>query len=310
MSELKYNNNYSFVSFNDVAFESTEKPNLPFLYDSLNYSSTNDDSFFIINGTRKKLTKSQRERCEKYCEDFFNNKDYYVFAYNENKIFTRKMYKSEAENYGLKYIINVIPKYPVSRWNESQNTWEKIVTIIKNDGTVVRNPTTYCDQCVVFLNQEETNNLPDIDKYQDNYHKYDIESKTWITIGDELSDRKTYLIFRLRQLYDIKRWKTVFGHHVPSYEMYGWEIERQEAIEYTSNKNSKTPYIDGIIEGLNNTSITKDIYVKKILENITEEKSYQLGKLHGKMMQYVYKINEANSLDELDKIESEINSDK
>ncbi len=76
MSELKYNNNYSFVSFNDVAFESAEKPNLSFLYDSLNYSSTNDDSFFIIDGTRKKLTQSQRESCEKYCEDFFNNKDY------------------------------------------------------------------------------------------------------------------------------------------------------------------------------------------------------------------------------------------
>lgn len=308
MSQLKYNSNYTFISFNDVAFESTEKPNLSFLYDSLNYDTNDKDSFYIIDGTKRKLNKTQRTSCEQYCEDFFKNRDYYVFAYNQHNIFVRKMYKSEAERYGYQYIINVIPKYPVSRWNEKINDWENIVTIIKNDGTVVRNPANFCDQCVVFLTQEETNNLPGIDKYKDNYHRYDIETKSWITVGDELSDRKTYLIFRVRQLFDIKRWKTVFGHHVPSYEMYGWEIERQEAIDYSSNKNTKTPYIDGILTGLNNSELTKDIYIKKILENITEEKSYQLGKIHGTMMNYVYQITAAKSLEELDKIESDINT--
>ena len=308
MGILKYNDDLCFIAHNNVAFEIKEKPQLSFLFDTIYH--TEIEHYYVINNQKKKLTKSQRTECDKYCEKFFNERDYYVFAYNDNKIFIRKMLKSEANKNNYNYIINVIPKYPVSRWNEEINNWEKITTIIKDDGTVIHNPTSFCKQCVIFLTQEETNNLPDINKYNDNYHKYDFDSKTWFTIGDELSDKKKYLDFRVRQLYDIKKWKNVFNHYSHEYERYGWEIEREEALSWINNNKASTPFIDGLLVGLDDNTITKKDYINKILDNISEEKSYNLGKLHGEMMKYINMIKKSKSIEELNLIENKLNLNK
>lgn len=300
-----------FVAYNDLAFETNEQPDLSFMYSSIDYDSTRPENYYVLNTHRYKITSKEEESIQKYCSEFVSNHDFYVYAINENNLYFKKVYKSEAEKDGLKYIINQIPPYPVSRWNEKINTWEEIVMIIKEDGTVVRHPASFCDQCTIFLTQKEVNDLENINDHDDEYHKYDYESREWFVSGSELESRRKALIYRVRKLYDTKRWLHVYGHYVPEYERYGWQIEVSEAVKYYKNKSAKTPYIDGILEGLGDVYTgTKDDYVNSILENIDPKKFNNLGKIHGEMQRYVYRLRDAKTVDELLELEKEISKIK
>lgn len=307
-SVLKYYNGICYVSYDTFAFETNEQPSLSFLYESLDYDSSREKNYFVINSTRKLLDADQSSSCQEYCKNFINAHDFYVYAYNEKNIFTGKVLKSEAEKKNLKFTINNKPAFPVSKWNKSENIWEEVLIIVKQDGTVVRHPVNYCDQCVLFLTQKEINDLPNINDYDDDYHKYDPEKHEWFVTGNEYDDLQRNLIYRVRMMFDTVRWVKAFGHYVPEYERYGWSIEKTEAHNWLVNENSTTPYIDGILEGLGDLAPTKKEYIAGIIKNSSNDVYKTLGLIHGKMNRYIYKLKNAGNIEELKTLEKEIDS--
>lgn len=300
---LKYINNILFVAYNDYAFEVYEKPNLNFLFDTIRYDSNKNEAFYVLDGKVNQFTDYHYSECQNYCKNFLNSHDFFVYVYNENNIYVRKVLKSEAEEMKLSYTF-MKPKYPVSKW--INDNWEEVKIIIKNDGTVIRNPTSFCEQCSYFITESEKKEYTNIDQYYDIYHKYDVDSKDWFVPENQLDIRKKYLEYRIHKIYDIKRWKTVFNKYIPEYERQYWEIEKTEAINYNIDKTYKTPYIDGILSVYN--KYTKDQYILKILENISDDKLFNLGIIHGEMQNLLYELNNINKIEDLEKFENKINN--
>ena len=300
---LKYINNILFIAYNDYAFEIYEKPKLDFLFDTIRYDSIKNEAFYILDGKINNFTEFHIKQCQEYCKNFIDNHDFFVYIYNKNNIYTRKMLKSEAIKLNLSYTF-IKPIFPLSKWKDDH--WEEVKIIIKDDGSVIHNPVNYCDQCVYFITENEKNQYPNIDKYNDVYHKYNVELKDWFVPENELDIRNKYLEYRLHKIYDIKRWKNVFNKYIPEYERQYWNIEQNEALKYKNDKNSPTPYIDGILSTYK--KYNKDEYISKILENISDTKLFDLGKIHGEMQNYIYELKQIENINELENFEEKINN--
>ena len=64
--------------------------------------------------------------------------------------------------------------------------------------------------------------------------------------------------------------------------------------KYKNDKNSPTPYIDGILSTYK--KYNKDEYISKILENISDTKLFDLGKIHGEMQNYIYELKQIENI--------------
>jgi len=248
------------------------------------------------------LTKEQKSECLEFCKTFKDEWDYYVYAYNSDNIFSEKVLKSEAIENKTPYSL-LEPKYPVSRWNGKK--WEEIKIIVKDDGTLVINPDTYCDRCVKFLSKSDIDKVPHILDFNDEYHRWDIDAEDWVIVGDEFGDLYKNLELKIREIFEIKRHK-LFRKIVPAYERDQWSVELSEAKAYSLDKNASTPYIDGILSVL--TDMSKDEYVEKILKHDSDEFKFQHGKIHGEMYQFLLKLKDIKNLDDMKIFQNKINS--
>ena len=72
---------------------------------------------------------------------------------------------------GYGFTVLDVPPYPVSR--RRGGTWEEIVAIIREDGSLVERPAGFCERCVLFLSHEEWDAFP---TRPTSAHMYDLEN--------------------------------------------------------------------------------------------------------------------------------------
>lgn len=138
------------------------------------------------NGDFIDLDEDDMFNIKRWIKDYFNSgssyPDIYVSAYdpNDHNLYQGNMLLSEVKEKNL-YFTTIPCDYPVAKYDELEDKWEKVVTIIQEDGYVVHNPDSYCVKCVVFLTQEELDKYPPIPEslMYSPYLRWDFTKENW-----------------------------------------------------------------------------------------------------------------------------------
>lgn len=103
--------------------------------------------------------------------------------------------------------------------------------------------------------------------------------------------------------YFIAKIKTNMDYSTPT-EQATWEWQRREALAYKENNNSDTPFIDGMLESIQeeNENLDKNTLVNRIILHTQAEYQKSIGKLHGKMYTWIMKARKIKKLNDLDKL--------
>lgn len=99
----------------------------------------------------------------------------------DNYLFKGNLILSEIQKKKYRFT-TVACDYPVAKYNESKDTWEKVKAIIREDGSYTLDPDSYCDSCILFMTEEEWEKFPSIPEHTENisyYIRYDFKEQTW-----------------------------------------------------------------------------------------------------------------------------------
>lgn len=286
-----------------INFVSTIKPELSFPFDFIFYEPDANNYFYINQNVKTEMTREQKKECLEFCKEYIETQDYIVYTYNSKNIFSGEMLKSEAAKKKLRFCY-IKPDFPVAKW--TGENWEEIVLIVKADGSIIKYPASYCDQCIGFYTAKELEKNPELLKYDDKYHKWDMTTQEWIVVGNEFKDISKELEQKIREMFEVKRWK-LYGKYTPGYERDMWNEELKEAYAYLNDKNVETPYIDGVLSVLKE-EISKEEYMKKILGHDSNDFKFEHGKIHGELYNYLNRLKSIETLEKLKEFKKEIDS--
>lgn len=108
--------------------------------------------------------------------------DIYVSAYdpNDHNLYQGNLLLSEVKKNNF-FFTTVPCEYSVAKYDELEDKWEEVVTIIQENGYVIHRPDSYCVKCVIFLTQEELDNYPTIpeDLFYSPYLRWDFVKENW-----------------------------------------------------------------------------------------------------------------------------------
>ena len=175
---------------------------------------------------------------------------------------------------GYGFTVLDVPPYPVSR--RRGGTWEEIVAIIREDGSLVERPAGFCERCVFFLSHEEWDAFP---TRPTSAHMYDLENGEWV---DPCPFAKLLheVQLEIRNCFEIRRWK-IWGKFIPQYEQLTWSAQVAETTGFLNGEARATPYIDAFLaartdEGKpDKESLCRDIlanhaaYLRNMVESTT-----------------------------------------
>lgn len=264
---LVWQNNEAIIHTHDTVFTSTTKPVLSFAYDELYCEQPTSAYFYTAHGRQFSLTDEQIQECLDFCEDFYSNGDYNVYAYDpiDYNLFKGFLLKSECVSKGYKYVVDKAPENLTASWNEISQEWITYYAVITENGTLIKDiATTACDKCVVFLTKEEFHKLPIREHDTDSW---DFTTETWVDKRDLAQLRKNSIL-KIRNSFEAVRWKAI-SEFVPVYEQDTWRIQLAEAQAFLElGSEADTPYIDTFLnERSDITKPSKAELVQDILEN-------------------------------------------
>ena len=294
---LTWNGSDAKVMINNVVYTSYEKPNLSFDFVALFYEEPTSTSVYVDNASNQRmLTEDQKNEIIQWCINFVKRHDYLVCVVNEDRIFERMMYRKEAEAQGKTFILlNEPPANGLYRLT-FDNTWEKIVVAFLETGEAVYSPTRG-KPYVLFMNDVEFTSLGERPSLA---HVLDFKTMKWVD-NRSLDRVKFHAKSDVMGYFQYYRSHNIEGR-VSSFEYSTWSIQKNEAEAWLKNNNAKTPFIDGMLSELKNHKISKQELCQRIVNHYTDEELTELGKLHGKMYSYIYDIQNAATITQVDNI--------
>lgn len=252
---------------NNIFFNSTDKPELSFSYDTLICESPTNVYFRMLGENQFLLSEEQVEECRQFCENYFRSGDYHVYAYDkaDNNLYRGYILKSECEKKGYGYVTDSAPDNLTSSWNEMEQSWTSYYAVITDEGKLITNVSTLaCPSCVLFLTEEEYKAMPARIHETDSW---DFTTETWVDKRD-LGTLKKEVILELRNQFEALRWRANSAF-VPAYEQDTWRIQLAEAEDWkSSGGTAHTPYIDAFLAAREDADIpTKEELVTDIIAN-------------------------------------------
>lgn len=228
------------VIHDDLRFDTNLKPELSFAFDALYFEPPSGHCLKVVNGEPLPLSEAELAECADYCREYADKADYPVYAWNGDNICVGHILKSEAEAKGYGFTVLDVPPYPVSR--RRGGTWEEIVAIIRDDGSLVERPAGFCERCVLFLSREEWDAFP---VRPTSAHVYDLENGEWVD-PRPFARLLHEVQLEIRNCFEIRRWK-VWGKFIPQYEQLTWAAQVDEATGFLNGEARATPYIDAFL---------------------------------------------------------------
>ena len=309
LSSLEYILNWNGVNGRVLSqgyiFDIEQKPKLSFEYDSLYYETELGNSFYYSYGQTgivKDLSEEQIKEIQDYCDKFKDVMDYGVQAYRDDFVYIGNMTKSMAESAGYKYVLsNAIVPYTFCKL-DSDGTWKPIFCAFDEDGRPYFNPAHDSSKYVTLMTESEYSKLPE---RTSPVQWFDFSNNQWV-------DKRKLNRVKLDGKMEVRGY---FEHHnvrtgngrIPAYEMNTWSIQYDEATKYLNDKSSSTPFIDAVMaEFTSEFPISKDDFCQKIINHQNEEELKKKGKLHGLMLKYIYRIENAQKNEEVDNIVTEV----
>lgn len=172
-------------------FDDFSKIKLPFeCYGFLEYNrETNSGKLNRFDADKNNiytdnLTEDEKTLLKQWFVLFVTEKDFMVQTYSledPGKYVNKSILKlSEAKQQNLGYCAKKCP-VPVGKFFADIYEWKPVKIIIREDGTVVADPASYCDLCYIFLTQSEWDAFPQPpEKYDSRFDmRYDFASNTF-----------------------------------------------------------------------------------------------------------------------------------
>ena len=228
------------IIHDDLRFDTNLKPELSFAFDALYFEPPSGHCLKVVNGESLPLSEAELAECAAYCRGYAATADYPVYAWNGDNIGVGRILKSEAEAKGYGFTVLDVPPYPVSR--RRGDTWEEIVAIIRDDGSLVERPEGFCERCVLFLSREEWDAFP---VRPTSAHVYDLENGEWVD-PRPFAKLLHEVQLEIRNCFEIRRWK-IWGKFIPQYEQLTWSAQVDEATGFLNGDARATPYIDAFL---------------------------------------------------------------
>lgn len=242
------------LNFNKSAFEiftnygtfQDEESTLEFAIPNATYveCELNNDfrrGYKIVNGDTLDLSVEELSNIEKWLVTYFNEENSYpdivLSAYdpNDNNLFQGNLLLSEIKKNNF-YFTTVSCPYSLAKYDEIDDIWINVKAIIRSDGSYVVDPDSYCDQCVLFLTEEEWLKLPPPDEDKDGiphyYLRYDFVNNTW---------KDTRTVKDLKEEYALLV-KSRFGYAISSEADYYFGTDNQYASALSQTANIKVDY--------------------------------------------------------------------
>ena len=295
MHILTWNGKESNIMSGDVLYTSYRKPELSFGYIALFYEEPTSDAFYIDEDSeRKELTEEQKREIVALCESFKDEQDYLVAVINEDRIFEYMEYKREAEKKGLDWVFLPEPENDILWRLTKDNAWEQIYVAFTEDGTPYYNPRRG-HPYVLFMNADE---YAQIGERPTMAHSLNFTTMQWVDARD--IDR-----LKLHAKSDIfgyfQYWRAhYYEGRVSIFETSTWTIQKSEAESWLADSSAPTPFIDGMLSKVE--GLSKEELCRKIVNHYSDEELYNLGELHGEMYSYIYAVEQAKTIAEIDQI--------
>lgn len=297
---LTWNGSAGRVLSENIVFKVPTPPDLPFLFDTLYYETPTANAFKVLDGVRHNLTETEIAACRSYCDAYASNASYPVQAYDpDDGVFLGEMMRPDAVARNLSYRIVEIPDHPASKW--TGKSWERIVAVIMDDGSLRLMPGSICAQCALPMTQVEWDAFP---KPAKSAYRWNFTEETW-TDPRSLDDLKYEVNLAIRTAFEKERW-WAWGKYIPQYEQDTWVYQLEEATAYTANPDAETPYIDAFLAARTDTE--KPGKADLCADIITNNSAYKLAvaQVNGEQWNWLTRVKTATENAELDAILEEL----
>ena len=281
------------VGTGEYLYDIVEKPSLGFEFDAIYFETPTKMFVKLINGKQQPLTEEEISKCTTFCEDFYNSDSYPVHAIDPDlHTWVGFMPRGELKRQGLEEAVGAtFPDEPYAKWYNGH--WERVVAAIDELGGLWLLPQADNKRFNFVFTELEWAAFPK-PSYDD--EKYDFKTKSWndtreFTSSLKLAKDKVRASFL----------STFRDENLVHYEIdpVMYLIQYKEAMEYKSNKECSTPFIDAVIS---HTNDSKEAFVKRIMNHYAEDLLTRLGHKHGEQQSLLDKLSATSSLEELDAI--------
>lgn len=299
MHILTWNGKEANIMSEEVMYTSYEKPKLSFGYIALFYEEPTNDAFYVDeNSEQKLLTEEQKNEIVSWCESFKEENDYLVSVINEDRIFMYMEYKKVAKEKGLDWVFLPEPEDPYLWRLTEDNTWEQVYAAFTEDGTPFIHPRRG-HPYVLFMNEDEYGQLGERPTMA---HSLNFTTMQWV-------DARNLDRLKLHAKSDVfgyfQYWRShYYEGRITIFEVSTWNMQKLEAEKWLNDNSTPTPFIDGMLSKLE--GLSKEELCHKIVNHYTAEELYELGQLHGEMYSYIYAIEQAKTISEVDRIMLEL----
>lgn len=294
----------------DVIFEIDQKPKFSFKYREIYYDTNTGDNQYTTDGVPGEegatalaieLNEEQQREVQDYCDNFKEAQDYMVHAYDEETIYRGQMLKSVAMQAGFEFVITPGPNIFFSKYNKEKSQWIPVYAVFKEDGYPVFGQERAMDSDILFMTKEEFDALP---KQPSPVYSLDFKTMTWKDTR-ELDRLKFDAIMDVRVYFDHSSTRDQEnGGLVNANEYATYITQKTEAEAWLKDDKVSTPFIDGFLSV--NANIDKRSLCEKIAKNYMYDELFALGKRHGEMYHYIYRIKAASTNSEVDEVVQEV----
>lgn len=302
---LNWSDGIGRVSAGNYLYDIIGKPVVGFEFDALYYETPTSIAIKILNGEQSVLTETEQVKCRQYCDTFKNSDDYKVLAIDpELKIFKGLMSRGECKEHGYEEVPESfgleLPHYPLVKLVDGK--WERVVACITEKGKLALLP-AYDDPAYNFFFTEKEWEAQPKPSYI--YEEYNFATHAWEDARkiDSSKTRARIIVQNLKNK-ELDEFNLTTDMNDPVLYI----VQAIEAFNYKDNNNADTPFIDSVVDNVQDE--TRESFISKVLSHYDPEYLRKLGSIHGKYRQLLNNIDKCTTMDELDSIMDNIESDK
>ena len=155
------------------------------------------------------MTEEQKTKMKQFIETLPRHLNLHFPCYDPNKsnLYQGVVALLEAEKNGYIPVLEDC-HYAVAKYDVDNNKWVAIKAIITDSGSLLLDPGAYCNQCVLFLTDDEWADFPKYDSSNASaIWRWDFESQEWIDVRPSSEYLDIYKMLVASSLQNVERAK-------------------------------------------------------------------------------------------------------
>lgn len=266
-------------------------PDIPFEFHYLQYEEAvgtfiRTDNKMVLHN----LTEEEKAICHSVAEKLVEEANYPVQVWDDDGVYKGQAMINDVRNGPMHWALCEAPDHPASK--RVGDTWERIVAVVRDDGSLVEMPEGICELCVLFFTEEEWKDFP---HPKTPYETWDFVKEQWMDKRSlyEVKEEAKALVRRV-----LEGVREGWLGEIPGLERQTWQRQEQEARAWLKDSSTHTPFID---TALSKRTISKADFCADVVANA--DKTWRLlSRAHNLQWLYFDKIEACEDLKEVDKL--------